>query len=62
MKNRPVKACVKVGGMHFFARTLDKIRLNARGELHEDHVESLGKGFDGRLCRCCYEVDEGRAP
>jgi gluconokinase len=51
MKKRPVSAYVKVGGMYFFARTLDKIRLNARGELHEDHLEYLGQGFDGRLCR-----------
>jgi hypothetical protein len=51
MKKRPVSAYAKVGGMFFFARTLDKIRLHARGELHEDHHEYLGKGFDGRLCR-----------
>lgn len=50
MKKRPVSAFTKVGGMYFFARTLDKIRLHARGELHEDHHEYLGKGFDGRLC------------
>ncbi len=50
MKKRPVSAYTKVGGMYFFARTLDKIRLHARGELHEDHHEYLGKAYDGRLC------------
>jgi gluconokinase len=51
MKKRPVSAYIKVGGMYFFARTLDKIRLHARGELHPDHHEYIGKGYDGRLCR-----------
>jgi gluconokinase len=51
MKQRPISAFVKVGGMYFFARTLDKIRKHSRGELHEEHFEFLGKGFDGRLCR-----------
>jgi hypothetical protein len=51
MKKRPVSAFTKVGGVYFFARTLDKIRLHARGELHEDHHAFIGKGFDGRLCR-----------
>ncbi|HWA10819.1 MAG TPA: DUF5069 domain-containing protein [Opitutaceae bacterium] len=51
MKKRPVSAFIQVGGMYFFARTLDKIRLHARGELHPDHLEYLGKGFDGRVCR-----------
>lgn len=51
MKKRPVSAFTKVGGMYFVARTLDKIRLHARGELHEEHHEFIGKGFDGRLCR-----------
>ena len=49
-KKRPVSAYLKVGGLHFLARTLDKIRLHARGELHEDHLQFIGKGFDGRLC------------
>jgi hypothetical protein len=37
--------------MFLFARMLDKIRKHARGELHENHVPFLGKGFDERLCR-----------
>ncbi len=50
MKQRPISAYTKVGGMYFFPRTLQKIRLHDRGELHEEHHEFLGKGFDGRLC------------
>jgi gluconokinase len=50
MKQRPISAFIKVGGLYFFARTLDKIRKHARRELHPDHHEFLGKGFDGRLC------------
>ena len=51
IKHRPVSAYAKVGGMFLFARMLDKIRKHARGELHENHVPFLGKGFDDRLCR-----------
>lgn len=51
MRQRPVTPFIKVGGLLYFARMLDKIRLHARGELHADHHEYLGKGFDGRLCR-----------
>ena len=50
MKQRPISAYTKLGGLYFLARTLDKIRKHARGELHEDHHAFLGKGFDGRLC------------
>jgi len=50
MKKRPITAFTKLGGLYFLPRTLDKIRIHARGELHEDHHEFLGKGFDGRLC------------
>ena len=31
------------GGMMYFPRMLDKIRLHARGELREDYHSSLGK-------------------
>ena len=62
MKHRPVSAYVKVGGMFLFARVLDKIRKHARGELHENHVPFLGKGFDQRLCRFFrVEYDDLRA-
>jgi gluconokinase len=40
----------KVGGIHYFARMVDKIRLHAQGKLPEDHVPNLGIGFDGRCC------------
>ncbi len=50
MPRRPVAAFTKIGGFYFLPRTFDKIRVHARGELHPDHHEFLGKGFDGRLC------------
>jgi len=50
MTQRPITAFQKLGGLYFLPRTLDKIRKHARGELHSDHHEFLGKGFDGRLC------------
>jgi gluconokinase len=50
MNQRPVSAFQKVGGLFFLPRTLHKIRIHARGELHPEHHEYLGKGFDGRLC------------
>jgi hypothetical protein len=39
-------------GMMYFPRMLDKIRLHARGELHEDYHENLGrvKAADGACC------------
>jgi Domain of unknown function (DUF5069) len=36
----------KVGGLFYFRRMLDKIRLHARGELPSDYHANLGKGFD----------------
>jgi gluconokinase len=50
MPKRPITPFAKLGGFVFLPRTLDKIRLHARGELHADHHEFLGKAFDGRLC------------
>jgi hypothetical protein len=38
-----------VGGLVFFGRMLDKIRLHARGRLPSDY--NLGHGLDGRMCR-----------
>ena len=40
------------GGMRYFSRMLDKIRLHARGELHEDYHENLGgvRTADGACC------------
>ena len=50
MKERPISAFNKLGGLYFLPRSIDKIRKHARGVLHEDHHEYVGKGFDGRLC------------
>ena len=36
----------KTGGLFYFGRMLDKIRLHARGELPPDYHANLGKGFD----------------
>jgi len=39
-------------GMMYFPRMLDKIRLHARGELHDDYHENLGAvhAADGACC------------
>jgi hypothetical protein len=50
MVQRPLTAFQQLGGLYFLPRTLQKIRLHARGELHPEHHEFIGKGFDGRLC------------
>jgi hypothetical protein len=39
----------QVGGMVFFGRMLDKIRLHAQGNLPADY--NRGIGSDGRVCR-----------
>ena len=41
---------VKVGRLVYFGRMLDKIRLQAAGQLPSDYTANLGKGFDGRCC------------
>ena len=40
------------GGMMYFPRMLDKMRLHARGELGEDYLANLGKAAaaDGACC------------
>jgi gluconokinase len=40
----------QVGGLRYFARMLDKIRLHARGELRADFHANLGKGSDQWCC------------
>jgi gluconokinase len=50
MNQRPVSPFLKLGGLYFLPRTLDKIRLHARGTLHPEHHEYLGRAFDARLC------------
>jgi len=45
----------KVGGLVYFGRMLDKIRLHAAGRLPADYVANLGEAdwyfFDARCCR-----------
>lgn len=38
----------RVGGLVYFGRMLDKIRLHAAGQLPADYHANLGIGFDGR--------------
>lgn len=38
----------KVGGLVYFGRMLDKIRLHSKGALPEEYHANLGKGFDER--------------
>lgn len=40
----------RVGGLVYFGRMLNKLRLHARGRLPPEYVERLGKGLDGRCC------------
>lgn len=35
----------------YFPRMIDKIRLHARGQLHADFINNLGKAFDDRCCQ-----------
>jgi gluconokinase len=46
----PRSAYDKVGGLFYFARMLDKIRLQAAGELPADYHANLGKAMDLRTC------------
>jgi gluconokinase len=41
----------KVGGLFYFGRMLDKIRLHAKGELPSDYHANLGKGFDEKCVK-----------
>jgi hypothetical protein len=51
MKEFPVRSPrEKLGGLFYFGRMLDKIRVHARGELPEDYQPNLGKGFDAKCC------------
>jgi hypothetical protein len=38
----------KVGGLVYFGRMLDKIRVHAKGELPAEYQPNLGKGFDSK--------------
>jgi hypothetical protein len=50
-RRAPRSAYDRVGGLVYFARMLDKIRLHAAGRLPEAYHENLGAGFDGRCVR-----------
>jgi len=47
----PQSPCEKTGGIVYFGRMVEKIRLMAAGELHPDLHENLGKGFDDRCVK-----------
>jgi hypothetical protein len=63
----PRSAYDLTGGIVYFARMLDKIRLHDAGRLPADYHENLGHGFDGRMCgylqvhypKVCQRVREG---
>jgi len=44
----PKSPSEKVGGIVYFGRMAEKIRLMAAGDLHPDLHANLGKGFDER--------------
>ena len=47
MQTFPKSALEKAGGMAYFPRLLDKIRLHAQGKLPPAYHSDLGKGADG---------------
>ncbi len=51
MKKFPRSPYDRVGGLVYFARMLDKIRLHAAGELPEDYQANLGIRMDDRCVR-----------
>lgn len=54
----PRSAYDETGGLVYFPRMCDKIRLHAEGKLGAEYLDYLGKGFDGRICaylRVSYE-------
>ena len=51
MNTYPRSAYDEVGGIVYFARMLDKIRLHAAGRLPADYHRNLGIAFDGRCSR-----------
>ena len=48
MKSAPLSAYQETLGMIYFARMLDKIRLQVLRKLRDDFCDNLGSGFDGR--------------
>jgi hypothetical protein len=59
MKNLAVRSPgVKVGGLVYFGRMLDKIRVHAKGELPGEYQQNLGERFD-RRCVDLLQIDYG---
>jgi hypothetical protein len=51
MKVSGLRSCYdQVGGIVYFGRLLDKIRLHAKDKLPSEYHQNLGLGFDGRCC------------
>lgn len=48
---KPKSTQDETGGLRYFARTLDKIRLHAKGKLDEDYHANMGRGGDLRLTK-----------
>jgi hypothetical protein len=48
----------RVGGLVYFGRMLDKIRLHAKSELPAEYQPNLGKGFD-RWCVDLLQINYG---
>lgn len=46
----PKSPLVEVGGIPYFVRMCDKIRLHAKGDLPADYIANLGGGFDKWTC------------
>ncbi len=46
----PKSPLEEVGGIPYFVRMCDKIRLEASGDLHADYLSNLGGGFDKWTC------------
>ena len=40
----------EVGGLVYFGRMVDKLRLELAGKLPKDYHENMGKGFDAACC------------
>ena len=49
-KKHPIDPATPTNGMVYFARSLNKIRLHAAGELREDFQANLGKAIDAFMC------------
>lgn len=48
MSSLPIRSpAAKVGGIVYFGRMIDKIKMQARGDLPADYQPNLGRGFDG---------------